>query len=214
MKSPWRSKCQIMAVAVSLVLLLCNSVSAQSNQSVARNAETHITESEEQAYKRWYDAWVKKETLQAVDLAIRYLQQYPDGRYGDYLRKTLKRDNDCGAQQRSLLPEVVASLIDSGANVNLRMKDGKTALMLAAIEGNADVIITLLQKGSDVNAQEYENERTALTYAVWTRNQTVIQTLLNGGADPRLRDKFGRTSLDDANVIRDDGIINLLKGYM
>jgi hypothetical protein len=205
------SKRPMLLAVISIVLQLCGSTLAQSEQTARTSEEAHPGEAESQAYKNWYDAWAQKDYLHAVDLGIRYLQEYPVGKYADYLKKRLKRPADPGSQQWSFLSQAIASLVDSGANVNARLEDGKTVLMLATIDGNVEVMQTFLQKGADVNTREYSNEWTALTYAIWSGNQGAIRLLVNSGADTQLKDKFGRTGLDNAVATRSSDIAGLLK---
>ena len=48
--------------------------------------------------------------------------------------------------------EIVRSLLDSGANINLkRLRYGSTALMLAASANRLDTVKLLVNRGADVN---------------------------------------------------------------
>ncbi|MBQ3763698.1 MAG: ankyrin repeat domain-containing protein, partial [Synergistaceae bacterium] len=58
----------------------------------------------------------------------------------------------------------VAEAIMNGSNVNAKNNDGWTALMLAALNGHADVAEVLLKHGADVNAKNIFG-RTALILA-------------------------------------------------
>jgi ankyrin repeat protein len=61
--------------------------------------------------------------------------------------------------------EVVKDLLAKGADVNAKENIvGLTALMDAALHGNAEVVRALLAKGADVNAKT-KNGRTALSFA-------------------------------------------------
>ena len=83
-------------------------------------------------------------------------------KYAAYLKKWL---NDIGGNspgKRSFsLDAIVMALMDAGANANMRPKDGKTILMLAAIDGKPEIVRTLVERGADVNAQEDSYERPA-----------------------------------------------------
>lgn len=48
-------------------------------------------------------------------------------------------------------PDVAEILIENGAKINFKGKDGASALTIAAEHGNAEVIQVLLAKGRDVN---------------------------------------------------------------
>jgi uncharacterized protein len=60
--------------------------------------------------------------------------------------------------------EVLAVLLNAGADVNAQNKVGATALMLASHNQNPDVITTLLEAGADPNLKDNAG-KTALVYA-------------------------------------------------
>ena len=50
--------------------------------------------------------------------------------------------------------EIVKALLDKGADVNAKSKDGVTALMWASQDGHTEIVKALLiDKGADVNAK-------------------------------------------------------------
>ena len=65
--------------------------------------------------------------------------------------------------------DVMRILIDKGADVNAKNKNGATALILAADKGNAEIVSFLIDKGADVNAKD--GNGTALMLAA---NKTII----------------------------------------
>ncbi len=50
--------------------------------------------------------------------------------------------------------DVMGILIDKGADVNARSKNGATALILAADKGNAEIVKFLIDRGADINAKD------------------------------------------------------------
>lgn len=58
--------------------------------------------------------------------------------------------------------EIVQCIIDHGARIVARLVDGKTALHLAAIRGNADIVAALLRK-SEANAEAEEKKKSSYT---------------------------------------------------
>jgi ankyrin repeat protein len=56
------------------------------------------------------------------------------------------------------------ALLDAGANIERRTKRGRTALMIAAMNGNVDNVRLLLQRGASVNVRD-EDDRSALAHA-------------------------------------------------
>jgi ankyrin repeat protein len=74
----------------------------------------------------------------------------------------------------------VSTALNSGANVNAKYTDGKTALMVASEMGHADVVKLLLDKGADMNAKDTEG-RTALTSVGPRDHAAIVQLLKEAG---------------------------------
>jgi ankyrin repeat protein len=91
-------------------------------------------------------------------------------------------------------PEVVARLLEAGASVTVRNRDGQTALLLAA-EYNSDPAVTalLIKRGGLVNDRDPWG-RTALMGAAARNNADVVETLLAAGADPQAVDLKNRSA--------------------
>ncbi len=91
-------------------------------------------------------------------------------------------------------PETVAALLDAGASMKTRNRNGMTALLLAA-EYNPDPRVTalLLKRGASP-ADRDEHGRTPLMAAAARNNADVVETLLASGADPKAVDHDQRTA--------------------
>ena len=94
---------------------------------------------------------------------------------------------------------------------NIRIAGGKTALMLAAANGNVESVRALINKGAEVNAREYTHGWTALVYSIWNQDIHIVEELLNSGADTKSRDKENRTPLEHARISGDADVIRLLE---
>lgn len=49
-------------------------------------------------------------------------------------------------------------MVENGANVNVRMFDGRTALHLSAFSGKPKIVKVLLVNGANINAQDRSGE--------------------------------------------------------
>lgn len=96
--------------------------------------------------------------------------------------------------------QAVKADIRAGLSATAADKDGFTAIHVAAQNGHADVVATLIQSGADVNAVDrhgngplwtagYEAAKAADTDA----SLSIVAMLLKAGADPRCRNQAGRT---------------------
>ena len=107
-------------------------------------------------------------------------------------------------------PEIVASLLDRGANVNARDSHGDTplheaALAVQALGGNtpeADLynrktLILLISHGGNVNAQNIDGD-IPLHYAVMAQNLVAIRILIQMGARMNIKSKRFGTPLRQA----------------
>ena len=78
---------------------------------------------------------------------------------------------------------VVALLLEKGADVNIMADDKATPLHLAAQQGCADAVAILLAKGADINARDNQG-RTSLTRAKQWHQEVIVQLLrAHGGVE-------------------------------
>ncbi len=70
--------------------------------------------------------------------------------------------------------------------------------------------MALLQRGANPNART-DKGWTPLIKAVWRDSAPVVRLLLEGGADPRHRDRRGKTALDYARAQNAQRSIALLE---
>uniref|UniRef100_A0A7S0ZBF5 Non-specific serine/threonine protein kinase n=1 Tax=Timspurckia oligopyrenoides TaxID=708627 RepID=A0A7S0ZBF5_9RHOD len=69
--------------------------------------------------------------------------------------------------------------------------------------GRVDLVRQLIDEGAPVSLGDYDR-RTALHLAVAERHLAVVSLLLERGADPMVRDRWGRTPLDEAESSGND----------
>ena len=95
--------------------------------------------------------------------------------------------------------DIVKILVTAGADVNLKIKTGYTALMagsvcIEGIDDNMDVIRYLVKAGADIHALSNDNE-TALMNAARNGNLAAVSLYISKGADMNAKNNKGLTAL-------------------
>jgi ankyrin repeat protein len=90
--------------------------------------------------------------------------------------------------------KIVQLLLDHGANVHLRDKQGRTALFFAGQLGWTWSVEMLLKKGADVNVKDKDG-KTPPMWAMGNRNQGAVELLIEKGARINDKDNVGRSAL-------------------
>lgn len=86
--------------------------------------------------------------------------------------------------------DLAQMVIDMGADVNIPLRNGRTALMTAAGIGDVGMVQTLIAAGAKIDWRK-SGGNTALMYAVSKHQKTAAQALLDAGADWRMKDDEG-----------------------
>ena len=73
-------------------------------------------------------------------------------------------------------------------------------LVKAAKYGRFQSVAHWLEQGADVNGRELRHGYTALHWASWKGYVKIMKLLLKNGADPRITNHRGETSLDAAKL--------------
>mmetsp|Transcript_25912 Transcript_25912/g.45686 ORF Transcript_25912/g.45686 Transcript_25912/m.45686 type:complete len:878 (-) Transcript_25912:91-2724(-) len=95
---------------------------------------------------------------------------------------------------RSCKWEVISCLVELGANVNVTTKySGKTALHIASLHGQIDLVSLLLSRGANIEASD--DGKTPLAMACITGKLGVMNLLLDKGANMEARDNHGFTPI-------------------
>ena len=93
----------------------------------------------------------------------------------------------------------VITLLGTGAKVNEKERDNNnmTALHVAAMKGNVDIVRLLLKHGADLNAKDSHPERgwTPLHYAVYSGRPDVVALLCDSGSKIDAKGANGGTPL-------------------
>ena len=102
-------------------------------------------------------------------------------------------------------------LLAHGANPNVVDTDGRTPLMRAARNSDAELVSALLAAGADAQLVDAEGQ-TALHHACAKANVANVRALRAAGAEPTARDGEGRTPRDVATASGKTKIVAALDG--
>ena len=129
---------------------------------------------------------------------VRYLLEKKANPHArDWLTWTALQRAAYGAQK-----ETARLLLDAGAGINVKDRQGFTPLHWAVYEslgspGAADTAKLLIVRGANVNARDKDGS-TPLYWSVWQRNKDLVVFLLEHGANQRLPGAEGLTPLESA----------------
>lgn len=149
-----------------------------------------INSAGEDIYKQWLTAAEKGDLNKIKELKDRVDINHQDKEGHNALMFAATRGRE----------DVVKYLLDNGfSEINAKDQYKRTALMYAIYSGNENIIKLLLQKaGIDVNAQNVDLN-TALNWAINSKNKNIVKLLLTAGADPNIKNKSGKTIIDQAS---------------
>ncbi|WP_018295140.1 ankyrin repeat domain-containing protein [Mariprofundus ferrooxydans] len=96
--------------------------------------------------------------------------------------------------------DIVAELLDLGADLHAENSDGNQALWFAAVANHIPILEMLLKAGADIDHLN-ENGYTCLMYAASTGKLDVIEKLLNGGANATICSPEGLNAMECATTL-------------
>jgi len=107
--------------------------------------------------------------------------------------------------------EVVEFLVQKGANIKLKAKDGAHAAYLAAQKSNLKILKFLVQNAPDVVDMKGYNGRTPLGIAAGKGHLNVVKYLISKpNVDIDSQDNFGRTPLMFATYSNQEKVVQML----
>ena len=111
---------------------------------------------------------------------------------------------------------IVELLLDHGADINIRDKDGKTALMLMyshSLNEDNDITRLLLERGADTNIRD-KMGKTALMYATEMGDVIAVILLLKYGANKDIRNGLRQTARDIAIARNRPDMVAVIDNYL
>lgn len=116
-----------------------------------------------------------------------------------------------GQYEKNGNQDILPTLIELGANVNVCSEDGDTPLHNAAYLGFTYAMRLLLDAGSEVNVVN-DAKQSPIFNAAKGGDPAAIQMLLDAKADPNIPEKDGRCCIHEAARWGRDEVVNMLIG--
>ena len=107
---------------------------------------------------------------------------------------------------------VIDTLIQAGADVNIKNWHGDTALVIASDKGHETIANSLIRAGASLDLQNNVGD-TALMRASGRGHVAIVKSLLIGGASLAVRNNAGKTALMMAQDNNRDNIVKLIKEW-
>jgi ankyrin repeat protein len=111
--------------------------------------------------------------------------------------------------------DIVNTILDYGANVNLQNNVGYSALESAAHAGDIDIVKTLINHGADVNTKDVREDTPLIQAAIQGHANIVYELLYNthNAIDVNYQTTKGGTALDAAVSFEHDEIVKILLDF-
>ncbi|KAH0565065.1 hypothetical protein GP486_001547 [Trichoglossum hirsutum] len=105
---------------------------------------------------------------------------------------------------------LVRILLERRAHIDARTNFGETALYLATLEGQGEVVRVLLEKGAKPNLRETKNDMLPILQVAWEGHRAITRLLLGHGSEPDSKEAFGLTPLALAAENGREKVVRLL----
>ena len=106
--------------------------------------------------------------------------------------------------------KIIKLLIDSSVDLNIKNKEGDTALILATINNHKEIVKLLIVAGADVNLKNNKGNN-ALLYASLNKNIDIAKLLIDAGTNINIENINKITALTLAQANFNEEMIKLLK---
>jgi len=149
------------------------------------------------AYEDMEEALISGDSSAAIDLIKRGMDVNSVDRAGNtLLTQAVRRD----------LPTLVDYLMQRRARLNIRNRNGETALSIAAYTGKLTYVQRLVEAGAEVNFYGWP----PLSYAAYNGHLDIVDYLLKHGAEVDAKTENGSTALFFASRFGHIEVVKLL----
>ena len=98
--------------------------------------------------------------------------------------------------------EIMISLISADADINTADNDGWTALMSASSRGRRDIVDNLIKEGANIDTVNKHGNTALMEAFCGGNNMGSIYSLIEEGANPYVKNNYGKNTLDFSGDFR------------
>ena len=144
---------------------------------------------------------------------------YPSEKEIDEFLNEMKPEDALSWSVENKLINFVKKYIERGVDINIKSKNGWTALHFAAAFNNLVLVKYLIKQGADINIKSKNGWWTPLTFASRYGYVDIVKFLLEHGANVNIEDKDGKNIItlvlesDEISENKKLKIVDLLKKY-
>ena len=129
----------------------------------------------------------------------------------DY-KKTMRTENPIFASARSGDLDALKFILNN-ENINLEDSKGYSPLMLAAYNGQEDVVKYLIAAGADINQTDYSSN-SILMGAAFKGHLKIVKLLVAAGVDIEAQNTSGQSALQFAEMFGRSEVVLFLKSKL
>jgi len=108
--------------------------------------------------------------------------------------------------------DIVKYLLDHGADLTITNLLGQTPLHIAVRGQHYHMVVYLIERGANIDAQTLYQSNTPLHIAMDVRRLDIVKYLLDSGVNKELCDSYGKTAAD-VSKIGNDNIAEYIRSY-
>ena len=106
--------------------------------------------------------------------------------------------------------EMVRVLADNGAKLDIKCNSDEMLVEMAVRKREVEIVRVLAENGANLDVRD-KSDYPVLQLAIWGSDVEMVRVLVENGADIMAKNRDGNNMIDEANRIKNDAIIGILK---
>ena len=106
--------------------------------------------------------------------------------------------------------EMVRVLAENGAKLDIKCNSDEMLVEMAVRKREVEIVRVLAENGANLDVRD-KSDYPVLQLAIWGSDVEMVRVLVENGADIMAKNRDGNNMIDEANRIKNDAIIGILK---